>query len=67
MQKGIPAMIADNQMRYRDERFAEQDKYKGKPDPLSEKPPGSRRKSNALAPQTSDSTMTTRLPVQRAR
>jgi hypothetical protein len=33
----IPAMIADNQMRSRDERFAEQDKYKGKPDPLSEK------------------------------
>ena len=33
----IPALIADNQMRYRDERFAEQDKYKGKPDPLSQK------------------------------
>ncbi len=30
-------MVADNQMRYRDERFTEQDKYKGKPDPLSEK------------------------------
>lgn len=37
MQQGIPAMVPDNQMRYRDERFAEQDKYKGKPDPLSEK------------------------------
>ena len=37
MQQGIPAMVADNQMRARDERFAEQDKYKGKPDPLSEK------------------------------
>lgn len=37
MEQGIPAMIADNQMRYRDERFAEQDKYKGKPDPLTEK------------------------------
>lgn len=37
MQQGIPAMVADNQMRYRDERFAEQDKYKGKPDPLSDK------------------------------
>lgn len=37
MKQGIPAMVADNQMRYRDERFAEQDKYKGKPDPLSEK------------------------------
>ena len=37
MQKDIPALIADNQMRRRDERFAEQEKYKGKPDPLSEK------------------------------
>ena len=37
MQKGIPAMVADNQMRARDERFESQDKYKGKPDPLSEK------------------------------
>ncbi len=37
MEQGIPAMVADNQMRYRDERFAEQDKHKGKPDPLTEK------------------------------
>lgn len=37
MEQGIPAMIADNLMRSRDERFAEQDKYKGKPDPLSQK------------------------------
>lgn len=37
MQQNIPAMVADNQMRYRDERFAEQHKYKGKPDPLAEK------------------------------
>jgi transposase len=33
----IPAMVADNQMRSRDERFADQAKYKDKPDPLSEK------------------------------
>ena len=33
----IPALIADNQMRSRDERFEAQDKYKDKPDPLSEK------------------------------
>jgi transposase len=33
----IPALIADNQMRRRDERFASQAKYKGQPDPLSEK------------------------------
>jgi transposase len=37
MQQGIPAMIADNQMRSRDERFAAQGKYKTNPDPLSEK------------------------------
>lgn len=33
----IAAMIADNQMRQRDERFEGQAKYKDKPDPLSEK------------------------------
>lgn len=33
----IPALIADNQMRSRDERFERQDKYKAHPDPLSEK------------------------------
>jgi len=33
----IPALIADNQMRSRDERFESQTKYKDKPDPLSEK------------------------------
>jgi transposase len=37
MRQNIPAMIADNQMRQRDERFEGQAKYKGKPDPLSEK------------------------------
>jgi transposase len=33
----IPALVADNQMRSRDERFENQDKYKANPDPLSEK------------------------------
>ncbi|MES2951830.1 MAG: IS1182 family transposase [Pseudomonadota bacterium] len=33
----IPALIADNQMRSRDERFAEQGKHKQKPDPLYDK------------------------------
>jgi transposase len=37
LDNNIPAMIADNQMRSRDERFESQAKYKGKPDPLSEK------------------------------
>ena len=33
----IPALIANNQMRKRDERFAEQGKYKANPDPLYDK------------------------------
>jgi hypothetical protein len=33
----IPALIADNQMRSRDERFENQEKYKANPDPLFEK------------------------------
>lgn len=33
----IPALIADNQMRKRDERFAGQGKHKDKPDPLYDK------------------------------
>ncbi|MBK9571295.1 MAG: IS1182 family transposase [Rhodoferax sp.] len=33
----IPALIADNQMRQRDERLAEQAKHKAKPDPLYDK------------------------------
>ena len=36
-ENNIPALIADNQMRSRDERFEAQDKYKDKPDPLSHK------------------------------
>ena len=37
MLQNIPAMIADNQMRQRDERFANQAKHKAKDDPLYEK------------------------------
>lgn len=37
MEQSIPAMVADNQMRARDERFESQDKYKGKCDPLPQK------------------------------
>jgi len=33
----VDALIADNKMRSRDERFAEQDKYKALPDPLHDK------------------------------
>ena len=35
----IDALIADNGMRQRDERFADQDKYKAKPHPLHDKRP----------------------------
>jgi transposase len=37
MDQGIPALIADNQMRRRDERFSEQAKHKAKDDPLYDK------------------------------
>jgi transposase len=33
----VPALIADRDMRRRDERFADQDKYKALPDPLHDK------------------------------
>jgi len=33
----VDALIADNKMRSRDERFAEQDKYKALPDPIHDK------------------------------
>jgi hypothetical protein len=39
MDQGIPAMIADNQMRKRDERLAGQDKHRAKDDPLYDKKP----------------------------
>lgn len=38
-EQGIPALIADGLMRRRDERFKEQAKYKGRPDPLANKTP----------------------------
>jgi transposase len=36
-ERGVPALIADGLMRRRDERFAEQAKYKALPDPLWDK------------------------------
>lgn len=36
-EEDIPALIADNGMRKRDERFKDQDKYKALPDPLYDK------------------------------
>lgn len=38
-ERNIEALIADNGMRKRDPRFAEQDKYKAQPDPLWDKRP----------------------------
>ena len=38
--RGIPAMVADGQMRKRDERLAGQQRHKGKPDPLHDKRAG---------------------------
>ena len=52
MQEHIPAMVADNQMRYRDERFESRDKYKSKPDPLSDKKPtGQEKEVKRFGPQ----------------
>ncbi len=39
MEHSIPALIADNQMRQRDERFEEQGKHKAKDDVLYDKQP----------------------------
>lgn len=39
-ERNIDALIADNSMRKRDERFADQAKHKAKPDPLWDKNPG---------------------------
>jgi transposase len=36
-ERGIPALVADGQMRKRDERLAGQQRHKGKPDPLHDK------------------------------
>ncbi|MFY7916820.1 MAG: IS1182 family transposase [Rubrivivax sp.] len=38
-ERDIPALIADNQMRQRDERFKDQAPHKAKPDPLYDKQP----------------------------
>lgn len=39
----IQALIADNGMRKRDERFAQRDQHKAKPDPLYDKTPGGKK------------------------
>ena len=47
-QMNINALIADNLMRQRDERFADQDKHKAQPDPLHDK--GAVRKDGLFRP-----------------
>ena len=51
-EQNIDALIADNQMRQRDERFDAQGKHKAKPDPLYEKKPtGSPQKIRLYRPE----------------
>ncbi len=47
---GIPALIADGLMRRRDERFAEQAKYKALPDPLWDKAPSGKSATATFTP-----------------
>ena len=49
-----PALIADNQMRSRDERFKDQDKHKAKPDPLYNKGGEKPRKASCYRPDDFD-------------
>jgi transposase len=45
------ALIPDNDMRARDERFADSAKYKQQPDPLHDKSPGAKKTSPLYGPQ----------------
>ena len=54
----VPALIADNGMRQRDERFKEQGKDKQLPDPLYDKAHPKKREPNNSAQRT----LTTTLP-----
>lgn len=53
-EQGIAALIADNLMRRRDERFKEQAKYKNKPDPLADKRPEANNKGHLFRPSDFD-------------
>lgn len=48
--RDIDALIADNDMRARDARFAERGKHKAKPDPLWDKAPGKKNKARLFTP-----------------
>ena len=52
--KNVAALIADGGLRQRDERFAEQDNYKGQPDPLYDKTGGQKKKAKLYGPEDFD-------------
>ena len=66
-ERSIPALMADNGMRQRDERFAEQGKHKAKGEVLYDKRAQRSSRSSSSGPRTSASTTTTRPPARRAR
>jgi len=49
--QGIPALVADNLMRRRDERFKNQGKYKELPDPLYDKGESTRKDTKLFSPR----------------
>lgn len=67
MENAIAAMIADNQMRQRNDRFESQDKHKAKADLLSDKQPTGQAKPIKSTPRTSASTATTPASAQQTR
>ncbi len=50
-ERNIDALIADNDMRKRDERFAEKDKHKTRRDALWDKSPGTKKKTRLFGPK----------------
>ena len=53
-ENSVPALIADREMRQRDERFAEQGKYKALPDALHDKAAAGQHGSRLYGPQDFD-------------
>lgn len=53
-ESNVPALIADRQMRQRDERFADQDKYKALADPLHDKAATGNETTKLYGPQDFD-------------
>lgn len=53
-ESNVAALIADREMRQRDERFADQGKYKAQPDPLHDKAATGKQPSRVYGPQDFD-------------